>query len=121
MTPTQRTPFRFTIPVRTVSEANQRDHWAKRARRVKEQRGLSAILTVIALENINFTRKHKWCIALTRVSPGTLDDDNLRSSMKAVRDGIADAFGWDDRDPRLVWEYDQRHEGREYWVEVEIR
>lgn len=37
-----------------------------------------------------------------------LDDDNLRSALKAVRDGIAEKLGIDDRDPRVEWRYGQR-------------
>ena len=62
-------------------------------------------------------------VRLTRVAPSNgLDDDNLRPALKSVRDGIADALGVDDRDPRVSWEYGQlRGRAREYAVEVEIR
>lgn len=47
-------------------------------------------------------------IALERMSSGTLDDDNLRSALKAARDGIADGLGFrDDSDKRLEWLYSQ--------------
>ena len=52
-------------------------------------------------------------ITLTRVAPGTLDrEDNLTAGFKAVRDGIADALGLDDRDGRLRWHYEQVKRGR---------
>lgn len=47
-------------------------------------------------------------VLMVRVSPGTLDDDNIRGAFKAIRDGIADAVGSDDRNPLIVWEYGQR-------------
>ena len=48
--------------------------------------------------------------------------DNLAAALKHVRDGVADALGMDDGDPRLVWLYGQRR-GRpgEYAVLVEIQ
>jgi hypothetical protein len=46
-------------------------------------------------------------VTITRVSPRLLDDDNLRGALKAVRDGIADALGVDDRDERVRWRYRQ--------------
>jgi len=61
-------------------------------------------------------------ITLTRIAPRRLDPgDNLNSSMKAVRDGIADALGIDDGDARLTWKYAQRKGNpKEYAVEVEV-
>ncbi len=40
-------------------------------------------------------------VALTRCAPRALDDDNLASSFKAVRDAVAAYLGLDDRDSRL--------------------
>lgn len=37
-------------------------------------------------------------IVITRVSSGTLDDDNLGGALKAIRDGVADALEINDRD-----------------------
>jgi hypothetical protein len=51
-------------------------------------------------------------ITLTRIGPGTLDsEDNLAGGFKAVRDGIADALGVNDRHPRLRWFYGQERGG----------
>ncbi len=47
-------------------------------------------------------------VAFTRLSTATCDDDNLPSAFKAVRDGIAEAFGIDDGSDRYVWSYAQR-------------
>lgn len=57
---------------------------------------------------------------ITRVGPGTLDDDNLARSAKAVRDELAAALGADDRDPRITWHYAQRKAKRAS-VDVVIR
>lgn len=58
-------------------------------------------------------------VTLTRISPRLLDDDNLRPALKAVRDGVADRLGVDDRDPRVEWRYAQR-KGAQKAVEVEM-
>jgi hypothetical protein len=61
-------------------------------------------------------------VRLTRVHASRsrgLDDDNLRSALKAVRDGVADALGVDDRDPRLSFHYHQRP-GLQFEVEVGV-
>lgn len=36
-----------------------------------------------------------------------LDSDNLQSSLKALRDAVAEWLGVDDRDKRVTWEYGQ--------------
>lgn len=97
----------LTVPVKTVSESNTRGHWAVRARRVKGQRGAAKALTQAALPGGPLPARLK--IVLTRIAPGELDKgDNLNSSLKAVRDGVADALGIDDGDVRLSWTYRQR-------------
>lgn len=111
------------IPVRTVSEANTHTHWRERARRAKEQRTAA----YWAVHVTNFARLHgglfidPLTVTITRVAPRALDDDNLASSQKHVRDGIADALCIDDRDPRVSWRYAQRRgEPKQYAVEVSI-
>ena len=60
-------------------------------------------------------------ITLIRQSAGTLDDDNLRVSLKSIRDGIADAYGLADNDPGFDWRYDQEKAKRGvYGVRVKI-
>lgn len=60
-------------------------------------------------------------VKLTRYSCGTLDDDNLRGSLKSVRDGVADALGIADNDGRVRWEYAQEKCKRgAYCVRVQI-
>lgn len=102
------------LPVMTVSEANRRDHWAVKAKRAKRHRFVArALCPLHALPCV---------VRLTRLSTGTLDDDNLRGALKAVRDGVADALGVDDRDPRVVWEYAQeRAKALKGAVRLELR
>jgi len=114
------------LPIRTWSEPNLRVHWAKRARRARKQREAARILVRAALAPIpswNTIRagSRKLTIHLWRVGPRELDSDNLAAALKAVRDGVADALGMDDGDPRLLWLYGQRRgKPGEYAVHVEI-
>lgn len=103
------------VPVETVSEANQRDHWAKRAKRAKKQRKW----TWACLAQAHGLRGPAPCtVRLIRISPRALDDDNLRGALKAVRDGVADWLKVDDRDERVVWEYGQEKGAQSVRVEV---
>lgn len=103
------------LPVQTVSEANGRDHWSVKAKRTRKHRTAARLLTPKA--------DLPAAVRLTRLSSGRLDDDNLRGALKAVRDGIADAFGVADNDPRLTWEYAQAPRGDQLQgsVIVEVR
>ena len=101
------------LPIATVSEANRRDHWAIKAKRAKRHRFVAhAMCRSVPLPAT---------VRLVRMSSRALDDDNLRGALKAVRDGVADRLGVDDRDPRVTWQYDQeRHAGLKGVVRVEI-
>lgn len=118
----------LTIPLRTVSEANRAssEHWRVRHKRAKSQRETARAFTLIQVGHLG-TIYRKWpavtlTVTLTRISPRVLDDDNLASSQKHVRDGVADALGIDDRDPRVTWDYAQE-KGKPgfYGVRIEIR
>jgi hypothetical protein len=114
------------LPIRTWSEANLREHWGRRARRFRKQREAARILVRAARAGERgapgpVTRDQPLAITLTRIGQRALDSDNLAGALKAVRDGVADALGMDDGDPRLVWRYAQRKGRRgEYSVLVEI-
>lgn len=127
-----------TIPLRTVSESNARGHWKVGHRRHREQRLTTRLVLAGALpadgmmppqsrEDASGPRSGvrvvPWSIrvTLTRLAPSSgLDDDNLRGALKYVRDGVADALGVNDRDPRVTWDYDQRRSKPREWA-VEIR
>lgn len=113
----------FVIPVKTINEANgSHGHWRVKAERRKEQRLEAKVECVAAFrcykgEDVLFPS----IVTMSRMSAGTLDDDNLRVSLKAVRDGIADAFGLPDNDPRIEWRYGQEKCRRgAYGVRVRI-
>ena len=109
------TTLAIDIPIRTVSEANRREHWAAKAKRVRSQRKAAKIITRSAIAEPMIT------ITLTRVGPRKLDTDNLAGALKAVQDGIADAIGIDDGSELIRWQYRQRSDGpKQYAVEVKI-
>jgi crossover junction endodeoxyribonuclease RusA len=107
------------VPVRTWSEANQRGHWGKRARRAKKQREAARLLVRAA--RFALPKSGNVRIMLTRIAPRALDSDNLASGLKAMRDGVADALGIDDGSGRIEWRCAQER-GRpgEYAVRVQI-
>lgn len=49
-----------------------------------------------------------YAAVLTRISPKPFDSDNLEAAFKSVRDGMAEAWGIDDADPRVTWVTDWR-------------
>lgn len=89
------------------------------ANKAKQQR---AIALMACSDKFGKPPKPPIVITITRVAPGALDSDNLASSAKHVRDGVADWLGLNDNDKRLRWEYSQRKEGRKcYGVEIRIQ
>jgi hypothetical protein len=126
----ERDSVAFTIPVRTVSELNRRDHWLTRHKRSRQHRhevawawlwlGGTGRRVVVPLPVV---------VTLTRIGPRKLDDDAVPGALKYVRDELAvplelrkgpGGFA-DDSDPRVTWKYAQRSEGRgKYAVEVYV-
>jgi hypothetical protein len=90
----------------------------ERARRVAAQRRPVALALAAVARRVGLPA----VVTLRRVGPSNgLDDDNLRAALKAVRDGVADAFGVDDRSGGpLAWQYEQAR-GPEWAVEIELR
>lgn len=98
----------ITAPIRTPNPVNgSHMHWAVKSKIRKRQRETAMLVTRAALKATPVALP--VVVTMTRVAPSSgLDDDNLRPALKAVRDGIADVLGVDDRDWRVRWEYDQR-------------
>lgn len=112
------------LPLKTVSEANRasHEHWSKRHKRAREQRAVSRLFFAnkVASYRSHLAGGGGVLVSMIRIAPSSgLDDDNLRSSLKAVRDGIADALGSDDRNPKILWEYSQTR--GEYGVDIDMR
>ena len=111
--------FTITSPIRTQSEANLREHWAPKAKRAKIQRATVGML----VQQKPMLRRHPGMfeVTLTRIAPRKLDTDNLARSMKAIRDGVADALHLDDGDVRFDWKYTQeKGEPKKYAVKIQI-
>lgn len=105
------------LPIKTGRGQNDREHWAVRAKRVKIERKGTA--WVVKTTN----RPALPCkVTVTRLSAGVLDGhDNLAGSLKAIVDGIADAFGVADNDQRLQFVYKQEKCKRgKYGVRIEL-
>lgn len=111
------TPIRITFPLHTTTESNAKGHWRTKARRARTQRNGTQLVVAAYLRGRNVAGP--MVVTFTRVSARALDDDNLSSAFKHVRDGVADALGIDDRDPRVSWRYEQRR-GVGYGVEIVI-
>jgi hypothetical protein len=90
--------------LRTKGGMNSREHWRQRAKRVKAER--LAVWAHQALDRPALPLR----VTLTRVAPSNgLDDDNLASALKSVRDQIAAWLGVDDKRRDIVrYEYEQR-------------
>lgn len=109
---------RFFLPVETKSEMNERGHWRVRHTRMTHHRDTAKTffnrwVSVYALAHVS-----PLPVKLVRVSPSKLDDDNLRSALKGVRDGIADALHVDDGSDHVAWDYGQERGPFGVWVEV---
>lgn len=95
-----------TIPIR-VRSLNTREHPQVKARRVAHERGVTRLAMFAPCAQYRTRPPEQLTITLTRVGPRRMDDDNSCGALKAVRDGVADALGIEDGDPRLTWEYRQ--------------
>ena len=107
-----------SLPLRTRSTLNTREHWRKRAKRAQAER---------ALIRMRLAGVRGWPpalpvnVTLTRVGPRELDDDNLQGACKATRDGVADALGVDDGSEDVQWFYSQEKGDYEVRVKIESK
>ena len=123
------------LQIKTVSEANCSEHWSKKNNRHKSQKksiwwAFKSMGTKIPLPCV---------IKLTRISPRTLDDDNLSMSLKWIRDSISEHIfpektigrsrkipgksvklaGRADDDERISWQYGQE-KGNPQSIRIDI-
>lgn len=113
----------FQFPLKTVCTANQNkgEHWAVKARRVKKEKESTKQYLDMTLLRKKPQITNVTKVTLTRHSAGELDDDNLRSALKAVRDATAQWLGVDDGPKGPKWEYEQQRCKRsEYFVGIAI-
>lgn len=104
--------MRFHVPIRLPSLANTRLHWRRMVTLKKSQKQATNLFIPKVLPT------PPLLVTITRVGPRKLDDDNLASACKYVRDAIADAVGVDDGSEQYTWHYQQRI--GEYGVDVEV-
>lgn len=112
------------LPLRLLNGLNTREHPLARARRAKEQRMVTGMACYGLLRSFRtalgrHTEGLDVLVCITRAGPRRLDSDNLAASAKACRDGVADALGVDDADPRVQWHYAQA-KAKHYGVRVEV-
>lgn len=105
------------VPIKTISGMNAREHWAKRAKRVKAER--EAVAWALAGK----TKPALPCVVtLTRIGPSSgLDPmDNLPSSLKGPADQVAQWLGVDDRRSDVVRYVCKQERGKEWGVRIEF-
>lgn len=108
--------MRVTLEHKLVSAANLRAGASGfgRSARAKQQRAMGRL----AVAANGPLPPLPVVVTLVRVGPRALDDDNLAYAFKALRDGVADALGVPDHDPRVTWRYAQ--ELGHYAVRIEL-
>lgn len=99
------------------SVANLREHWAARAKRAKLQRNAVLVAEIAAGRPIAALVRSapyvaEWIVTLTRHGR-RLDDDNLASAFKSIRDEVAKLLGLDDGSSRVAWVYKQGRDAAE--------
>jgi hypothetical protein len=90
----------INIPLKIVSEANQREHWAPKRRRRRAQQEL---MLAHLLANRDKLPPFPVSVQFTRYGIQPLDNDNLTGAFKHVRDEIASFYKVDDGDPGWKW------------------
>lgn len=107
--------MKFHVPIRLPSLANLRMGWRQMAKLKKKQRMAT---TVCLRATDSEIPPPPLLVTITRVGPRRLDDDNLASACKYVRDQIAAEVGIDDGSDQYTWVYEQRI--GDYGVDVDI-
>lgn len=110
------------LPMKLKSEANTSEHWAVKKKRVDFQK-----LLVRSMWNKMVKEPFKLPVkvTLTRLAKMMMDDDNLVSAFKYVRDEIADllkpgyAPGRSDGEGDILFAYKQQ-KNKEYWIIIQI-
>lgn len=103
------------IPVMTISEANQREHWGrKHARKKRQQSTIRLCLSRVRAPALPCT------VTITRIAPGTKEDaDNNVAAIKHAQDSLKTWLGADDGDPRITWVYaPQEQDGQRYGIRI---
>lgn len=116
------TIVQWKIPMKTVSEANNFEHWRDKYNRHKDQKKWIWIFFNRETRPITLP----CTVVMIRHAKNMLDkEDNLPMAFKWIKDYIADKLipglppGRADNDPRITWEYDQVV-SMDYFVEIKF-
>lgn len=107
------------LPIRTISEANNYDHWTVKAKRKETNNNL----VKLALNPIKHKIQLPCTVTLKRYGHNLLDTfENLPMSFKQIVDCIAEILtgksrGRGDNDPRITWKADQE-KSPDYGVKI---
>ena len=109
--------MKLEIPgLQTRGGMNAREHYIVKARRVKSER-----LTVAWWLRGLKKPLPPLLVTLTRIAPSAgLDDDNLVSSQKGIRDSFAEWIGVDDKHRDIV-HYEYAQERGAWGIRIEAR
>ncbi len=106
------------LSMRTVTESNTGGYWLKKSKRAESQR------TVVCMAMLGMIRRDRLALPMriqfTRYGPKTLDSDNIFSAFKHVRDGVADAFGVDDKSDLYEWPAPLQVKSKHYGIRIEL-
>jgi hypothetical protein len=98
------------LKINTVSEANRSaEHWQEKRKRHIDQQWITRSF----FRNITESIPVPCAVVLSRLMPRLLDDDNLVSAFKWIRDEIARcilpqaSISISDRSPLIEWKYRQ--------------
>ncbi len=125
----------WTVNINTVSEANSSEHWTLKSKRHKNQQ----LFVRLSFEKYVKDLRLPCLVTITRFASRDLDDDNLVSSLKWIRDEISECIlpdkrgiyvdkkgkvkqikGRADCDPRIRWSYKQERNSIK-GIKVEIQ
>lgn len=97
----------WDIPVRVVTEANRREHFAVAGKRKDQQREAVGIAWACSPVCPDIGDYGRLRVTFTHVGR-KVDSDNLQSAFKVIRDALAAKVGRDDGDDDFwAWEYTQ--------------
>ena len=98
--------FACSVPVKVVSEANQREHHMAKHRRKKDQQKVTLlVLQSKHASGASFAARTVWLTRVIANRGKSMDADNLAGSFKHVQDAVAKWLGIDDG--KLRWAYFQ--------------
>lgn len=117
-----------TLPIRLTNPLNNGQGFSKGAvfaknRERHRRRGLACF--AVRRHAIEVKRwlaeARRVVVTITRISPRAFDTDGAAAAAKSIRDGIADALGIRDNDPRIEWKVaQQRGQPHEHAVLINI-